>query len=313
VSNFSFRSVIARLVLGCCFVAVSYAQEAAEGKAEDKKTSETKAEAPVAEAEAKVPDAKAEDSTEKKSEAKAVEAQAEKKTESSPTVEKNKTANEPKSETSVNDHKSEPVKEPHSEETHGHASTSSHGHGSGNGHGDSHGHGLTAENTDLSHGNGTSQLNSPAEFRFDLAIATALVFFVLLGILTKFAWGPISQALDQREHHIADMIATAEKNALASEHRMKELESQLAAQAESAREGEIQKEKIIAQAQQAAEHEKNRALADIRDAKNLALREIAQKSVNTAVDLAKNIIRREVKPEDHKQLIQDSLAQFNQN
>ena len=174
------------------------------------------------------------------------------------------------------------------------------------------------DTTDIGHGNGTDQLGTPAALPFDLAVATFVVFICLMALLTKFAWGPISTALDQREQHIAEMISTAEKNAHASESRMKELEAQLAAQAEGVRdvinqarrEGDSQKEKIIAEARSAAQREKEKAIEEIRSAKNLALREIAQKSVNTAVDLAKNIIHREVKPADHAKLIEDSLAQF---
>ena len=179
---------------------------------------------------------------------------------------------------------------------------------------DSHGH----DATDLTHANGTAELGSPSAMKFDLAIATFVVFALLLALLTKFAWGPISEALDHRENHIANMIATAEQNAQASEKRLRDLETQLAAQADAAREainqarreGELQRDKILAEAQIGAQREKDRAIEEIRSAKNMALREIDQKSVNTAVDLAKNIIHREVKQADHAQLIQDSLAQF---
>ena len=182
--------------------------------------------------------------------------------------------------------------------------------------GDAHGH-----DTDLSHGNATANLNSPAEIKFDLAIATFVVFALLFALLAKFAWGPISQGLDKREQHIATMIADAERNAKDTQMRLQELEARLAAQAEEARqvlsaarrEGEIVKEKLVGEAQAAAQAEKDRALDDIRAAKNAALREIAQKSVNTAVDLAKNLIHREVNAGDHAQLIKDSLAQFGNN
>ena len=44
----------------------------------------------------------------------------------------------------------------------------------------------------------------------DLALWTAVVFFCLLAILTKFAWGPLAAGLDKRERGIADQIAQAE-------------------------------------------------------------------------------------------------------
>jgi F-type H+-transporting ATPase subunit b len=177
-----------------------------------------------------------------------------------------------------------------------------------------HGH----DTTDVGHGNGSDKLTAPDQVSFDLAVGTFVVFALLVILLGKFAWGPISAALDQREQHVADMIATAEKNARESEARLHELEKRLAEQAEATRvainearrEGELQKEQILAEAAAAAQQERDRAVADIRDAKNAALREIAQQSVNTAVGLAKNILRREVQAADHEQLITDALAQF---
>jgi F-type H+-transporting ATPase subunit b len=174
---------------------------------------------------------------------------------------------------------------------------------------------------DLSHGNGTAELTSPSAFKFDLSVATFVVFALLMLLLGKFAWGPISQGLDKREQGIATMIADAERNAKEAEKRLQELEARLAAQAEEARqalsaarrEGEVIKEKLVGEAHDAAQQEKDRALAEIRSAKNAALREISQKSVNLAVDLAKNLIHREVRPDDHAALINDSLTQFGNN
>jgi F-type H+-transporting ATPase subunit b len=194
------------------------------------------------------------------------------------------------------------------------------GHGDAQGdaaHAGGHGH----DTTDLSHANAGPELTSPAEWRYELTIATMVVFLLLLALLGKFAWGPIAQGLDKREQHIAGMIADAERNAKESEMRLRELEARLAAQAEEARqtlsaarrEGELVKEKMVAEAQAAAQQEKDRALVEIRSAKNQALQEIAQKSVNTAVALATNIIRREVRPEDHSKLINDSLSTFQNN
>ncbi|MGA2798799.1 MAG: ATP synthase F0 subunit B, partial [Thermoguttaceae bacterium] len=43
----------------------------------------------------------------------------------------------------------------------------------------------------------------------DLTIWTAVVFLVVMLILWKFAWGPLSEGLDKRERHIADQIFQA--------------------------------------------------------------------------------------------------------
>ncbi len=176
------------------------------------------------------------------------------------------------------------------------------------------------DETDRSHGDASAQLMAAQELRFDLGIATFLVFLLLLGILTKFAWGPIVAGLEKREQTIATQIAEARQAAETAGKQLQEYERKLAAATEEARaivgqarhDAESAKDKIVAEAQAAAQKERERAVADIGSAKNEALREIAAKSVSTAVALAGNIIRREVKPEDHDKLINDSLQQFSQ-
>src|SRR4029079_4054523 len=46
-------------------------------------------------------------------------------------------------------------------------------------------------------------LEKPEEYKSDLAIATFIVFLVLLAILWKFAWGPIVAALGRGEQMVA--------------------------------------------------------------------------------------------------------------
>jgi F-type H+-transporting ATPase subunit b len=144
------------------------------------------------------------------------------------------------------------------------------------------------------------------------------VFLLLLAILFKFAWGPISRGLAQREETIARQIEEARLASEKAAHQLQEYETRLAAATEEARQivgqsrkdAETAKDKIMAEARELAQKERERAVADITSAKNQALAEIAQKSVNTAVKLAGNIIRREVKPQDHEQLIGEALGQF---
>jgi F-type H+-transporting ATPase subunit b len=177
-----------------------------------------------------------------------------------------------------------------------------------------HGHG----DTDLGHGNATAALGSPADMRFDLSIYTFIVFLILLAVLYKFAWGPIAAALEQREETIARQIEEARHASEKAALQLKEYEARLAAATDEARQivaqarkdAELAKDKIVAEARDAAGKERDRAVAEIHVAKNQALDEIAQKSVQTAISLAGNIIRREVKPQEHEALIGEAVNQF---
>jgi F-type H+-transporting ATPase subunit b len=181
-------------------------------------------------------------------------------------------------------------------------------------HAGGHGH----DDTDLSHGNATAALGSPADMRFDLSIYTFLVFLILLAVLYKFAWGPIAAALEQREETISRQIAEAKLASDRAAQQLKEYEARLGAATDEARQivaqarkdAELAKDKIVAEARDVAGKERDRAVAEIGVAKNQALDEIAQKSVQTAISLAGNIIRREVKPQEHEALIGEAVNQF---
>lgn len=171
------------------------------------------------------------------------------------------------------------------------------------------------DETDLSHANPGPKLEGPEEVKSDLAIYTFVVFVLLVGVLLKFAWSPIMAGLDKRERSIAQLIEDAKQSSRKAEESLQQYQQKLAAAQEETREllarsrqeAESLKEKILAEAKSSAQREKDRALADIRIARDAALQDIAEKSVDTAVKLAAQIVKREVKTSDHSQLIREAV------
>jgi F-type H+-transporting ATPase subunit b len=172
-----------------------------------------------------------------------------------------------------------------------------------------------AAHTDPSHGNATTD---PLSFDPDLAIFTFIVFVILLVVLRKFAWGPIMQALERREHNIAEHISQAERNHEQARLLLAEYEQRLAAASnevrelldEARRDAEVTKQSILAEARQGAEAEKARALRDIESATDAALESLAKRSSQLAVDLAGKIVGAQLTKDDHARLIQDAVAKF---
>jgi F-type H+-transporting ATPase subunit b len=159
---------------------------------------------------------------------------------------------------------------------------------------------------------------NPLTFDPDLAWFTLVVFVVLLLVLTKFAWKPLMAGLDQRERTIADMIDEAKRNQDESARKLQAYEQKLAAAAAAAHEVLVQarrdaaaaSEKMLEEARADANRERLRALADIEAAKNTAVQQIADQSANLAFALARKLIHKELRPEDHTALIRESLEQF---
>ncbi|MDG2380203.1 MAG: F0F1 ATP synthase subunit B [Pirellulaceae bacterium] len=191
----------------------------------------------------------------------------------------------------------------------GHASD---GHAS-DGHAD-HGHSGDSHGAAADHG----EVPSPISVDPDLAIVTAVIFFGLLAVLWKFAWNPIIAAIDAREGKMASDLAAAAKANEESKRLLAAHEAKLAEAAAEVRQlldgarkdADVHREKILAEAQAAAQSEKDRAIREIESAKNAALQDVAEKSVDTAVALAGKIVKRQLSAQDHSQLIGEALEKF---
>ncbi|MEX0676288.1 MAG: F0F1 ATP synthase subunit B [Pirellulales bacterium] len=172
-----------------------------------------------------------------------------------------------------------------------------------------------AAHTDPSHQAGSPD---PLSVDPDLAIWTLVVFVILLLVLTKFAWGPIVEALDRREQNVAEHIAQAERSHEQARLLLAEYEQKLASAAhevrelldEARRDAEHTKQDILAEAKAGAEAEKARALRDIESAADAAMESLAQRSADLAVDLAGRILQAQLSRDDHARLIQEAMAKF---
>ena len=161
----------------------------------------------------------------------------------------------------------------------------------------------------------SESLDSLLDFKTDKTIWSVVVFGLLFGGLYAFAWKPISEGLAQREQGIASQISEAKKSADEAMAKLKEYDSKLqSAHAQSAdlinqarKDAEAASQRIVAEAQAEAGRQRDRALADIESAKQIALSDIAGKSTDIAFSLARRVVGRELRTEDHKQLISESL------
>ncbi|MCW8129895.1 MAG: F0F1 ATP synthase subunit B [Planctomycetota bacterium] len=144
---------------------------------------------------------------------------------------------------------------------------------------------------------------------------TVVVFFVLLGLLWKFAWGPILHALEEREGRISKKISDAETALKAANEKAAEYEKKIAAAKEEAaaiiaegkRDVEKVRDEIMAAANAESARTLERAKREIALAKDAALQELRDRVVDLTAELAAQVIEREVKPEDHRRLIEESI------
>ena len=159
---------------------------------------------------------------------------------------------------------------------------------------------------------------NPLGFDPDLAIFTGIVFLVLLAVLGKFAWPPIVKALEERERRIADHIAAAEAKQEEARQVLAQHEAKLAAAAdevralleEARRDAEHTKSQIVAEARQAAQAEHDRALRDVQQATEVAMKQLAETSATLAVDLASKVVQQELSAAHQDRLVREAVGRL---
>lgn len=181
-------------------------------------------------------------------------------------------------------------------------------------HADDHGH----------DGHGSEKTLNPFDkdtLRADTTFWSAVVFLILVAILVRFAYKPITTALEQREQGIADNIAGAErankeaKDLLAEyQNKLSEAEGEVKAIVEAGKkEAERTGEAIVAKAREAAEAERVRAAKEIESATDGALQELAARSADLAVELAGKMIHKDLDAGSHADLIKNAVSEFSKN
>lgn len=167
------------------------------------------------------------------------------------------------------------------------------------------------------HGGGTGGPN-PLAWDPDLAIWTLVVFLLLFGILGKFAWPQISAAIDERERQIADNIAAAAAKHEEAKRLLADYEAKLESAAgevramleEARRDAERAKNQIVEEGRKAASDEAARAVREIERAKEGAIHDLAVRSANTAVELARTVVQNQLTAEQHSALVRDALGKL---
>jgi F-type H+-transporting ATPase subunit b len=152
----------------------------------------------------------------------------------------------------------------------------------------------------------------------DLAIWTLVVFVILFVVLSKFAWPQIAAALDERERGIADNIAAAAAKNEEARRLLAAHEAKLAAAAsevrelleEARRDAEQTKNRIVAEAKQAAQEESARAIREVEFAKDTAMQELAVTSANLAIDLAGKVVHEMLSKEKQAQLVREAIGKL---
>ena len=159
-----------------------------------------------------------------------------------------------------------------------------------------------------------------SEFSFGLFFWHLLVFVGLIFLLKKFAWKPILDTINERETSIRDALKSAEnarsemelaqadnkkilKEALMEKERILKEANDIKSKTinESKAIAKIEADKIIKQAENLIQSEKNAVINDLKD-------QVAELSINIAEKVLKDELKNKAK---HEKLVERLLKESN--
>ncbi|PYQ11895.1 MAG: ATP synthase F0 subunit B [Acidobacteria bacterium] len=157
-----------------------------------------------------------------------------------------------------------------------------------------------------------------ANVNLGLTIWTIVLFALFAAVLSKFGWGPLLRAIEEREKGIRDAVEGAQKahdeaQALVAQHKealqqarreREELIKQAMAEAQQVRAD------LLAQAKADSEHLIQRAKEQIERDSRAALQQLRAQVADLAVTAAGKIVTSSLTPEAQRKLVEDFIAKL---
>ena len=155
------------------------------------------------------------------------------------------------------------------------------------------------------------------ELNFTL-VGQVLTFGLLVYLLNRFLYGPMTKALNERTERIKSALEAAERSRDEAQRLLDEYKKQMAesrAQAQkiidsATQMGRQMREETVTRAKQEAERTVERALAEIEREKLAAIEELKSHVADLSLQIATKLVVQELDGEKHRGLIESYLSQL---
>ena len=144
---------------------------------------------------------------------------------------------------------------------------------------------------------------------------TIVTFLIVLLILKVKAWGPLVEALENREKQVEDSLKAAEK-------AIEEAEKVSSDYEQSIKDAQIESQKIISNSKKSAEKVKaeiekaalekaelmvENAKEQINSEKENAIKDIRDIAIDLSIDIASKVIEKNIDSEENRRLIEEAM------
>lgn len=146
-------------------------------------------------------------------------------------------------------------------------------------------------------------------------------FLVLLWLLRKYLYGPITEMLKSRTQRIEGDLDNAENKRKEAENLRKEYEDQMKGARDKAQQivedaetrAKRKSRDIIKEAEKKAENIKANKMKEIEQAKKEAVEQLRNEVASISLMAASKLIQEKMDQEKHKKLIQNYIAKLDKN
>ena len=146
-------------------------------------------------------------------------------------------------------------------------------------------------------------------------------FLVLVWLLGKYLYKPLTEFLDTRADQVRQIIDEAKddqqksrENLSESKARLDEVRDEiLQLKAEADKQADYHRRQIVDEAKKEAEHIVARSKEEIEKQAREAREEIKKQVGNLSVDIAGKIIEKELNAKDHEHIIRNAIEQIKKN
>jgi F-type H+-transporting ATPase subunit b len=151
-----------------------------------------------------------------------------------------------------------------------------------------------------------------------LTLWAAITFLVLLGVLSKFAWGPIVKMLDERSGTIHEAIESAKKERAEAEKLLAAQKESLAKASREAAElakknlqdVEALRQELTSKAKKEAEELVASARRQIGEEKSKAIAELKSYVADLAIEAAGRLVKANLDDKAQRQLVNEYIEQL---
>jgi len=163
------------------------------------------------------------------------------------------------------------------------------------------------------HGGGTRTFMQPDT---GLMVWTLVIFLVLMFILSKFAFGPLTRAVEARERSLQEAIDAAKADREAAARLLQQHQAQIEAARDDAQkyiaEGRVVAEKMradmIEQTRREQQDMLERARRDIESEKDKAIAQLRREAVDLALAGASKVIEQNLESQRNRQIVESYLS-----